>query len=140
MPKFRFDLNFEDSLGKASFQEVSGLDVDSESTVYQHGADPDFSTINMPGLRPTSEVTLKRGLLPSASDFWKWCEEVKLNTVQRKNVQISLINEDGQPMMSWTLANALPIKIEAAKIESAGHEVAIETMVVAHEGIVINKA
>ena len=39
--------------------------------------------------------------------------------------------------MSWTLVNAFPVKITVTDMKSDGNEVAVETLEIAHEGLVI---
>ena len=46
----------------------------------------------MPGLRKFSNITLKRGVIKSDNDFFKWLSTIKLNTVARRDLVISLLN------------------------------------------------
>lgn len=60
-----------------------------------------------------------------------------MNTIERKTVVISLLDEGGNPTMVWTLNNAWPTKITGTDMKSDGNEVAVETIEVAHEGLTI---
>ena len=60
----------------------------------------------MPGLKNHSAVTLKKGVFKNDDQFWAWFNEIKTNTIQRRPVTISLLDEGGAPVMVWTLANA----------------------------------
>jgi phage tail-like protein len=55
-------------------------------------------------------------------------------------VTISLLDEAGAPTMVWTLANAWPTKITGTDLKAEGNEVAVETIVIAHEGLTIANA
>ena len=66
--------------------------------------------------------------------------EIKMNTIKRVPVTISLLDEAGAPTMVWTLANAWPTKITGTDLKSDGNEVAIETIEIVHEGITIDNA
>ena len=123
-----------------SFQEVSGLEVEAQPIEYRHGDSPEFSTISMPGLKKSGNVTMKKGVYKSDNKFWDWFNEIKMNTITRKPVTISLLDEAGAPTMVWTLANAWPTKISSTDLKADGNEVAIETIEIAHEGITIDNS
>jgi phage tail-like protein len=91
----------------------------------------------MPGLKKFSDVTLKKGIFKGDHAFWDWFNEIKMNTIERRPVTISLLDESGTPAMVWTLANAWPTKVSGADLKASGNEVAIETIVIAHEGLTI---
>lgn len=135
IPKFRFEVKW--GAESMSFQEVSGLDSEAQAIEYRHGDSPALSTIKMPGMRKFSDVTLKKGVFKSSSKFWDWFNDIKLNTIKRTTVTIALLDEKGDPTMVWTLANAWPTKISCTDLKSTGNEVAIESIVIAHEGLTV---
>jgi len=138
LPKFYFQVKWGDK--EMQFQEVSGLDMQSEEIKYRHGNSPVFSVIKMPGLVKVGNVTMKKGVFKSDNNFWDWFNQIKMNTIERKTVTISLLDEKGAPTMVWTLANAWPTKITATDLKSEGNEVAIETIEIVHEGLTIANA
>jgi phage tail-like protein len=89
----------------------------------------------MPGLRKFSNVTLKRGIFKADNDFFKWLSTIKLNKVERRDVVISLLNEEHAPVMTWKIHNAFPVKVEGPGLKASGNEVAIESIEIAHEGL-----
>lgn len=123
-----------------SFQEVSGLDTEAQPIEYRHGDSPGFSTIMMPGLIKTGNVSMKKGVFKSDNKFWDWYAQIKMNTIKRIPVTISLLDEGGAPTMVWKLTNAWPTKISATDMKSDGNEVAIETLEVSHEGLTIENS
>ncbi len=138
LPKFYFQVKWDSEV--MSFQEVSGLDVESQPIEYRHGDSPEFSTINMPGIKKSSNVTMKKGVFKSDNKFWDWFNQIKMNTIKRVPVTISLLDEAGAPTMVWTLANAWPTKITGTDLKADGNEVAIESIEISHEGITIDNA
>ena len=138
IPKFRFQVKWDSAV--MSFQEVSGLDAEAQIIEYRAGDNPAFAPLKMPGLKKFSNVTMKKGVFKSDNKFWDWFNEIKMNTVKRKPVTISLLDEGGSPTMVWTLANAWPTKITGTDLKSTGNEVAVETIVIAHEGLTIANA
>jgi len=138
LPKFFFQVKWGDQ--EMSFQEVSGLDVEAQPIEYRHGNSKEFSTISMPGLKKSGNVTMKKGIFKSDNKFWDWFSQIKMNTIKRLPVTISLLDEAGAPTMVWALANAWPTKITGTDLKSDGNEVAIETIEVAHEGLTISSS
>lgn len=143
MPKFHFEVKFDGGAGVgmvASFQEVSGLDIESQVIEYRAGNSPIFSTVKMPGIVKSSNVTLKKGVFVKDNKFYDWFAKIKMNTVARTAVTISLLDETGAPTMVWTLTNAWPTKVTGTDLKADGNEVAVETIELAHEGLVIANA
>lgn len=138
LPKFRFEVKWDDAV--MHFQEVSGLDTEAQPIEYRRGDSPQFSALKMPGIKKYSDVTMKKGVFKSDNKFWDWFNEIKMNTVKRKPVTISLLDEGGAPTMVWTLTNAWPTKVTGTDLKAAGNEVAVETIVIAHEGLTIANA
>jgi phage tail-like protein len=135
LPKFFFQVKWGDK--EMSFQEVSGLDIEAQPIEYRHGNSKAFSTISMPGIKKAGNVTMKKGIFKSGNEFWDWFKKIKMNTIERLTVTISLLDESSEPTMVWTLANAWPTKITGTDLKSDGNEVAIETIEIAHEGLTI---
>ena len=96
-----------------------------------------FSVVKMPGIKKYGNVTMKKGVFKSDNKFWDWFKEIKMNTIKRKPVTISLLDEEGNPTMVWTLTNAWPSKITGTDLKSDGNEVAVESIEVVHEGLEI---
>lgn len=136
LPKFYFSVKIG-PLGDASFQEVSGLELEAQVIEYRHGNSKEFSTIKMPGLKKFGDVTLKKGVFKGDNKFWDWFKEIKMNVIKRETATISLLDESGAATMTWTLKNAWPTKITGTDLKSDGNEVAVETLVLAHEGLEI---
>ncbi|HCS13706.1 MAG: phage tail protein [Zetaproteobacteria bacterium CG06_land_8_20_14_3_00_59_53] len=135
LPKFHFEVKWDANV--MSFQEVSGLDVQSEEIKYRHGDSPVFSVIKMPGMKKYGNVTMKKGIFKGDNKFWDWLNEIKMNTIKRVPVTISLLDETGAPTMVWTLENAWPTKIQGTDLKSEGNEVAVESIEIVHEGLTI---
>lgn len=136
LPKFYFQVKIGET--EVAFQEVSGLDIEAQIVEYRHGNSKEFSTIKMPGIKKTGNVTLKKGVFVKDNAFWDWFNQIKMNTIERQTVVISLLDEEGAPTMVWSLNNAWPTKITGTDMKSDGNEVAVETIEVAHEGLTIS--
>ena len=133
LPAFHFTVEWGGK--RVGFTEVSGLTQENQAIEYRDGSFPEYSAIKMPGLRKFNNITLKRGIVKSDNDFFKWLSTVKLNTVERRNLVISLLNEQHNPVMVWKVHNAFPVKVEGPGLKATGNEVAIESIEIAHEGL-----
>ncbi|NOQ28146.1 MAG: phage tail protein [Bacteroidales bacterium] len=136
MPKFYFEVKWDAEV--MAFQEVSGLDTEAQPIEYRHGDSPEFSTTKMPGIKKSGNVTMKKGVFKSDNKFWDWYSQIKMNTIKRIPITISMLDEAGAPTMVWVLTNAWPTKITGTDLKSDGNEVAIESIEIAHEGITIS--
>jgi phage tail-like protein len=133
IPKFHFLVQWGGS--RVGFSEVTGLDIQVEAIEYREGSSPDYSKIKMPGLHKFSNITLKRGTFESDTEYYAWINTVNLNKVERRDVTISLLNEKHEPVVTWRVQNAFPVKVQASDLKADGNEVAIETLELAHEGL-----
>lgn len=133
LPKFHFLVEWGGS--RIGFSEVTGLDIQIEPIEYREGSSPQYTKIKMPGLQKFSNITLKRGTFNGDKEFYAWIRTVSLNTIERRDLVISLLNESHEPVISWKIINAFPIKVQASDLKADGNEVAIETLELAHEGL-----
>jgi phage tail-like protein len=136
LPAFSFRVTWG-SQANIPFQEVSGLDTETQVIEYRHSNSPNYSAVKMPGIKKFGNVTLKRGVFVKDNAFWDWYSKITMNTIARIAVVIELLDEKGAPTMTWTLKNAWPTKISAPTLKSDGNEVAIQSIEIAHEGITI---
>ena len=133
--KFNFSVKIGET--EALFQEVSGLETESLQIEYRKG-NKQFSTIKMPGIQKFGNITLKKGIFKSDKALWQLFDEVKMNTVKRQTIVVSLLDEKNSVVMSWTLSNAFPVKITATDLKAEGNEVAVETIELTHEGLKVD--
>ncbi len=130
--KFAFSVKIGDK--ELLFQEVTGLASETQVIEYRAGNNKVFSTVKMPGIKKFGNVTLKKGIFKDDKDMWTMYNLIKMNTIERKTVTISLLDESQAVAMSWTLDNAFPCKMTVSDMKSDANEPAVETMELAHEG------
>ncbi len=138
LPKFHFQVKWDDT--ELAFQEVSGLDIETEPLEYRAGNNPVFSTSKMPGMIKTGNITMKKGVFAKDNAIFDWFNEIKMNTITRKALTISLLDEAQAPTMVWKVQNAFPVKVVGTDLKAEGNEVAVESIEIAHEGFVIENA
>ena len=91
----------------------------------------------MPGQRKFSNITLKRGTFKSDNEFYRWFNTVSLNTIERRNLTVALLNENHEPVIVWKVKNAWPTKITPTDLKADGNEIAVESIELAHEALTI---
>ncbi|MEM9578139.1 MAG: phage tail protein [Pseudomonadota bacterium] len=138
LPKFHFQVKWDDT--ELAFQEVSGLEIETEVMEYRAGNNPVFSTVKMPGMIKSGNITMKKGVFIQDNALFDWFAEIKMNVIKRKALTISLLDESQAPTMVWKVQNAFPVKITSTDLKADGNEVAVESVEIAHEGFVIENA
>lgn len=133
IPVFHFQAEWGGT--NLGFAEVSGLNIETQLIEYRDGLSPTYSPIKMTGIPKYGNITLKRGILPNDNEFFTWLNTTSLNKVERRDLIISLLNENHEPVMTWKAVNAFPVKIEGPGLKATGNEVAIESIEIAHEGL-----
>jgi phage tail-like protein len=133
LPVFHFTVQWGGT--RIGFSEVTGLTQENQAIEYRDGSFLEYSTIKQPGLRKFNNVTLKRGVVAGDNEFFAWLSTIKLNVVERRDLTISLLNEEHNPVMTWKVLRAFPVKIEGPQLKASGNEVAIESIELAHEGL-----
>lgn len=122
---------------KLGFQEVSGLGMEVQVIEYRQGASPEYSPVKMPGQVKYANIILKRGIAAGDNEFFEWWNTLQMNRVERRNITIKLLNEAHEPVVSWRVKNAFPVKVLWGDLKASASEVAIETLEIACEGITI---
>ncbi len=135
LPAFHFQVDWQGT--QLAFSEVTGLNYEAQIIEYRDGLSPEYSTQKMPGLKKYGNITLKRGVFANDNEFYDWMAEIKLNKIERRDVIISLLDEEHNPVMTWKVVNAWPTKITSPDLKASGNESAIETLELAHEGLTI---
>jgi phage tail-like protein len=132
---FHFSLDWKGK--RVGFTEVTGLTQEAQVIEYRDGFHKQFSPLEMPGQLKFSHIVMKRGVMAADNEFYDWFSTINMNTVERRDVTISLLNEQHNPVMVWKVHNAFPIKMEGPQLKASGNEVAIESIELVHEGCVV---
>ncbi|MCG8573693.1 MAG: phage tail protein [Flavobacteriales bacterium] len=125
---------------RVGFTEVSGLDFDVQAIDYREGSYLDYQVTKMPGIPKFSNITLKRGIMKGDNEFYQWLTTIKLNDVERRDITISLLNEDHDPVVTWNVKDAWPCKVQGPSLKSTGNEVAVESIELCHEGLTVDNS
>ncbi|HAB19077.1 MAG TPA: phage tail protein [Verrucomicrobiota bacterium] len=127
---FHFAVAFQDLDGASRdtrFQSVSGLSATVETEEVREGGENRFKH-KLPTGTTCDLLELRRGLvLDSALE--RWCRDAIEHFVFKPiNVQISLLGETHQPIASWRVVNAFPVRWSVSEFDAQQSAVAIETL------------
>ena len=118
------------------FSEVSGLTIEIDPIDYRDGLMTSSTlALKRPGIRKSGNITLKRGLCEDNIDLYNWFNNTGAPNVDRRNLTITLYNDDGEPVFVWSILQAWPLKCEGPGFNATGNDIAIESLDLAHEGI-----
>lgn len=128
--KFKVEITALDIDLQAS--EVSGLSVSIDTETVKEGGNNEFVQ-KLPGYPQHTNLVIKRAMGADAT-FLKWLN-ASLTTYLFTPVDmtISMINEQQQPVVSWNVAGAYPVKWEAPTLQSDQSNLAIETLEFAYQ-------
>ncbi len=137
-PSFNFAVEIS-GLFVAGFNEVSGLQAEIEVQEYREGGVNEYIHKRAGPARYPSNLILKRGIGDN-TELWSWYCQVLQGTIERKSLDVVLMDASGAEQRRWTFKNAYPVKWAGADLKAQGSEVAIESMELAHEGLVFATA
>jgi phage tail-like protein len=133
---FRFRVEIE-GLDVAGFSEVTGLEAQVEVHEYREGGLNDYIHKFPGAVRYPTNLVLKRGMVDSQA-LWEWCERSLdgiEGTVERKTVDVVLLDSAGEEKRRWTFQGAYPVKWTGPELRATSADVALESLEVAHRGL-----
>ena len=122
-----------DGIQRGGFRECTGLDSTSDVVLYREGKDP-LSLRKLPGINKYSNITMKWGSSDDV-ELWNWRKTAVDGKTQRKNGSVVLLDEAGQEKVRWNFLRGWPMQWVGPALNATATDVAIETLVIAHEGI-----
>jgi phage tail-like protein len=124
-----------DGVTVAGFSECSGLSNETDAIEYREGKE-DITVRKLPGLVKYSNITLKRGFTQS-KELWQWRKQVLDGKTQRRSGTVTLLDEARKPALRWNFREGWPRKLDGPTLNAKTNEVAIETLEIIHEGLVV---
>jgi phage tail-like protein len=120
----------------AGFQEVTGLDGSIEIHDYREGGRNEFTHKHATSTN-FGNLTFKRGVALTP-DLWLWFNQVRNGSFgARRSILVAHLDNAGNAAMVWYALRALPAKYVGPSWNAAQSAVALESIEVAHEGLVL---
>ena len=109
------------------FQSVSGLSVDIETEEIAEGGENRFKH-KLPVKTKYPNLTLKRGILID-SVVIDWCRNAIENfSFKPVNLTVKLLNQQHQPLVSWNVVHAYPVKWAVEDFNAEESKLVIESV------------
>jgi phage tail-like protein len=125
-----------DGITEAIFQEVSGLDIETEVTDYQEGGRNDH-VHRLPGRTKVADITLKNGITTSM-ELWNWYKQVIQGPpFQRRHVSIIMVDQKSNRTQAWEFQEALPVKWTGPQLNAGQSVAAVQTLKLTHKGLLL---
>jgi len=124
---------------KAAFREVTIGDSTQDPIEYREG-DEVPTVRKIPGLIKYGNVSMKWGITDSM-DVYNWRKLVEDGKMKdaRKAIAIVILDEEGAPKSRFEFTRAWPTKYTAPTLNATANEIAIESLDIAHEGMIRKK-
>jgi phage tail-like protein len=121
------------------FTEVGGLAVEVATEEVPEGGENRY-TQKYPGRSKYADLTLKRGLLKSSA-VWDWARSaIEELIVVPLPVDVSLLNEAHEPLMTWHLVNAYPVKWSVSDLNATSNAFVVESLQLAYQYFKLDKS
>ena len=130
-----FGVEFQGQVTGA-FRECTGLGSENDVVEYKaSGPKGEFVMKKVPGRMKWNDITLKRGITDTM-DMWKWRKLVEDGDVvkARANGSIVMYDTTGKSIARWDVKNCWPSKLTGPAGKADGNEVAVQELVLTHEG------
>ncbi len=134
---FKVEFNGISSQDKdVQFQSVSGLSVDIETEEFAEGGENRFKH-KFPVRSKFPNLVLKRGMVTD-SQLIKWCRDaIESFDFAPVDLTVKLLNENHEPLVTWNVVHAYPIKWDVAELNAEQSKVTIETIELAYNYFIL---
>lgn len=119
------------------FQSISGLSAEVKTETYKEGGENRFEHV-LPVRSSYSDITLKRGLATDSELIAWFTDTFDSMQVQPATIDIMLLNEEGEPLVSWNLVHAWPKKWSISDFDAEQNAIAIESLELHYRTFSIN--
>ncbi|WP_025741559.1 phage tail protein [Aquimarina pacifica] len=127
---FHFKVEFQGITSASNdhqFQSVSGLSVDLETEEIAEGGENRFKH-KIPVRTKYPNLVLKRGLLID-SGLIDWCKKaIEDLEIAPINLTVILLNEKHEPLLTWDVVHAYPVKWAVEDFNAEESKLAIESL------------
>ncbi|ACM22091.1 phage tail tube protein gp19, putative [Geotalea daltonii FRC-32] len=121
------------------FTEVTGLSMEMATEEVPEGGENRFVQ-KFPTRARYTELVLKRGLLVN-SEITEWVRRcIEDMDIEPKSVDIKLLNEQHQPLLTWHLVGAYPTKWSLGDLNASNSAVSIESLQLYYQRFTMDKS
>jgi phage tail-like protein len=133
--EWALSVSYQVSLDDAELGEFStceGLGIEVVMEVREEGGNNDFAW-SLPSRLKYPNVKLTRPLSSDSARVVRWISEI-VESTRRTNGKIVAKTSAGKPILTWALADVVPVRWSGPSFSPESSKVAIETLELAHHG------
>ncbi len=128
---FKVEIGASASDQDVRFQEVTGLSAEVATEELREGGLNEYSH-RLPTGAKYGNLVLKRGYIDD-SDVANWVRKaVESFEFETKDVTVTLLNEEHEPLAAWSFAGAWPVKWSLSDFKAQENALAVESMELAY--------
>jgi phage tail-like protein len=117
------------------FAECTGLSVEWDVQTYQEGGENRYEH-KLRGRLKYPNLVLKRGVTHEDA-LLKWFFQSQ-DRDKRGSITLTLLGPERKPIRTFAFAGAFPVKWTGPNLNAGSTSIAVETLEVAHQGLVMN--
>ncbi|CAN7263207.1 phage tail protein [Pseudoxanthomonas sp. LjRoot143] len=99
---------------------------------YRNGNDKVLEATKLSTLTHYENLVLRRGVIGSLA-WYQWWNEARNGGDARRNITVTLLDEQGNPAMSWRFLRARPAGYLTSPLDAAEAETVFETLEIAFD-------
>lgn len=123
---------------EARFTEVGGLSAELTTEEVPEGGENRFVQ-RYPVRAKYPDLVCKRGLLVR-SGVWDWVKGAIDNlVVAPKDIDVALLNDHHEPLVTWHVRGAWPLKWAVSDLNASANAVVVETLTFAYQSFAVDK-
>ena len=115
------------------FSQVSGLEREVQTEDFREGGLNDY-THKLATVTKYQNLTLRRGIA-DATELWQWRQDVVNGKIERRQINVVLVDHLGREKWRWVFAKAYPVKWSGSELNATTNAVFVESVEFAHNGI-----
>ncbi len=120
------------------FTEVGGLAAELVAEEVPEGGENRFVQ-RYPVRAKYPDLVCKRGLLVK-SGLWNWLRgAIEDLAVTPRDIDVSLLGEAHEPLMTWHVRGAWPLKWQVSDFNAGANAVVVETLTFAYQSFAVDK-
>jgi phage tail-like protein len=131
--RFYVEIN---GITRAVFTELGPIQIETMTEEYAEGGN-NFFVYRLPGHTRVGNVILKRGLTKTM-ELFNWYMQIVQGKMDRRHMSVSVYDTQGATIARWDFINAFPVRWVGPQLQSDGGLIAIETLELAHEGLILS--
>lgn len=133
--------DLEGQVSLISCSEISGLKMEIETQTYRHGMSFLSGYHLVPGITKEVNFSIRKGATRQGQYLSDWMnisypllKPLPFSGLRKRDLLIDLCDEEGIPIVRWTVLGAMPTKLEAPSFKVDTSEMAFEQLdLIAHE-------